>query len=65
MGKRNAEVIEDGDQAYQKRQRISNGTKTSSTSIAIQSAAQLKQLLAFDQDAGRSRHGKSYHDASS
>ncbi|PQE24632.1 ribosome biogenesis urb1 protein [Rutstroemia sp. NJR-2017a WRK4] len=57
MGKRNAEVIEDGDQAYQKRQRISNGTKTSSTSIAIQSAAQLKQLLAFDQDAGRSRHG--------
>jgi nucleolar pre-ribosomal-associated protein 1 len=57
MGKRNAEVIEDGDQAYQKRQRISNGNKTASTSVAIQSATQLKQLLAFDQDAGRSRHG--------
>ncbi|KAM3067183.1 hypothetical protein ACMFMG_005448 [Clarireedia jacksonii] len=57
MGKRNAEVIEDGDQAYQKRQRISNGTKTASTSVVIQSATQLKQLLAFDQDAGRSRHG--------
>ncbi|ESZ90671.1 hypothetical protein SBOR_8951 [Sclerotinia borealis F-4128] len=57
MGKRSSEVVEDGDQAYQKRQRISNVTKTTSTSVDIQSARQLKQTLAFDQDAGRSKHG--------
>lgn len=57
MGKRSSEVVEDGDQAYQKRQRISNVTKTTYTSVDIQSARQLQQTLAFDQDAGRSKHG--------
>ncbi|QSZ28765.1 hypothetical protein DSL72_003270 [Monilinia vaccinii-corymbosi] len=57
MGKRSSEVVEDGDQAYQKRQRISNVTKTTYTSVDIRSARQLQQTLAFDQDAGRSKHG--------
>ncbi|KAA8570704.1 hypothetical protein EYC84_000100 [Monilinia fructicola] len=57
MGKRSSEVVEDGDQAYQKRQRISNVTKTTYTSVDIQSARQLQQTLAFDQDASRSKHG--------
>lgn len=57
MSKRPSEVVEGGDQAYQKRQRISNVTKTTYTSVDIQSARQLKQTLAFDQDSGRSKHG--------
>ncbi|KAF7861611.1 uncharacterized protein EAF02_010565 [Botrytis sinoallii] len=57
MSKRSSEVVEDGGQAYQKRQRISNVTKTTYTSVDIQSARQLKQTLAFDQDSGRSKHG--------
>lgn len=57
MSKRSSQVVADGDQAYQKRQRISTVTKTTYTSVDIQSARQLKQTLAFDQDSGRSKHG--------
>jgi nucleolar pre-ribosomal-associated protein 1 len=57
MGKRPSDEIVDGNQAYLKRQKIK-----SSTNIAppdeINSATQLRKVLAFDQDAARSKHGK-------
>lgn len=56
MGKRAPEpAVEDGSQAYLKRQKISHVV---SSAEDVQSSRQLKQLLAFDQDAGRAKHGK-------
>jgi nucleolar pre-ribosomal-associated protein 1 len=55
MGKRTSEKVEeDGNQAYLKRQKISHVV---SSAEDVQSSRQLKQLLAFDQDAGRAKHG--------
>lgn len=54
MAKRFVEV-EDGNQAYLKRQKIKHATTNSAE--RIQSSRQLQQLLAFDQDAGRAKHG--------
>jgi hypothetical protein len=47
-------VMEDGNQAYLKRQKIKHVV---SSAEDIQSSGQLKDLLAFDQDAGRAKHG--------
>lgn len=60
MTKRSAEEAEDGDQAYLKRQKISGGglTNTPGPAEEIRSARQLRQILAFDQDTSRSKHGK-------
>jgi nucleolar pre-ribosomal-associated protein 1 len=59
MAKRSAEDIDDGNQAYLKRQKISSvGTKAPGLAEEIRSARQLRQILAFDQDAGRSKHGR-------
>lgn len=59
MAKRPAEDIEDGNQAYLKRQKISNtgASKTFNPPEEIRSSRQLRQILAFDQDAGRAKHG--------
>ncbi|TVY83794.1 Uncharacterized protein LSUE1_G001903 [Lachnellula suecica] len=59
MGKRGVEDVEDGNQAYLKRQKISNISvvKSSEPATEIRSARQLRQLLAFDQDSDRSKHG--------
>ena len=57
MGKRSVEDVGDGDQAYLKRQKITSTIKTTTTTEDIRSARQLQQTLAFDQDAGRSKHG--------
>jgi hypothetical protein len=56
MPKRPAEAAVDGNQVYLKRQKI---TKSISAGPAeeIRSARQLRQLLAFDQDASRSKQG--------
>lgn len=56
------EEEEDGNQAYLKRQKISNNpTPTPYTPVPstdeIRSARKLRQILAFDQDAGRSKQG--------
>lgn len=59
MGKRAPEVAaEDGAQAYLKRQKISHVITSAED---VQSARQLKQLLAFDQDFGRAKHGQPPH----
>lgn len=57
MGKRPGGEVEDGNQAYLKRQKISNPGKVTVPAEAIRSGRQLQQILAFDQDAGRSKHG--------
>lgn len=55
-GKRPAYPSADGgEQAYQKRQKIAHVTTSAED---IQSSRQLQQLLAFDQDAGRAKHGE-------
>lgn len=56
MAKRSAEDIENGDQAYIKRQKISNTTKTFNPPEEIRSARQLQQILAFSQDAAQEKH---------
>jgi nucleolar pre-ribosomal-associated protein 1 len=57
MAKRPVEpVVDDGNQAYLKRQKIKHVPTTSAEDI--QSSRKLQQLLAFDQDAGRAKHGK-------
>jgi len=60
MSKRSAEDVQDGNQAYLKRQKISNPAvpKKTGPPTEIHSAKQLRQLLAFDQDSGRAKHGK-------
>lgn len=66
MSKRSLNPVDDttsGNDAYLKRQKISHPNHAPQTQIAasaedIQSSRQLKQLLAFDQDAGRSKHGR-------
>jgi hypothetical protein len=58
MAKRAADV-EDGSLAYQKRQKISTSVHISSPAEEITSARQLRQILAFDQDVARSKHGRS------
>jgi nucleolar pre-ribosomal-associated protein 1 len=58
MGKRPAAEIADGNQAYLKRQKITS-TANVAPADEITSARQLRKLLAFDQDAARSKHGKS------
>jgi nucleolar pre-ribosomal-associated protein 1 len=47
---------QDGEDAYQKRQKIKHVTSAVATED-IQSSRQLQQLLAFEQDAGRAKHG--------
>ena len=58
MGKRAAEDIEDGNLAYLKRQKIGNVVEKTNPAVEIHSGKQLRQLLAFDQDAARSKNGK-------
>ena len=60
MGKRGAEEVEDGNEAYLKRQKISNSKSTgaNTTTEEVRSGRQLRQSLAFDQDAGRAKHGR-------
>jgi nucleolar pre-ribosomal-associated protein 1 len=57
MGKRPAAESVDGNQAYLKRQKITNMANVAPAD-EITSARQLRKLLAFDQDAARSKHGK-------
>jgi hypothetical protein len=59
MGKRAADAIEDGNQAYLKRQKIGTVVEKPNSAIEIHSGKQLRQLLAFDQDPARSKNGKS------
>ena len=58
MAKRPAEP-EDGEQAYIKRQKLSAQIETAPVTATetVHSARQLKQLLAFDQDAKRAKQG--------
>ena len=60
MPKRTIEEVEHGNQAYLKRQKISNPGKAVVLGSAedIHSGRQLRQILAFDQDSGRSKRGK-------
>jgi hypothetical protein len=60
MGKRTADDIEDGSQAYLKRQKIGNVVEKAGSVIEIHSGKQLRQLLAFDQDPARSKNGKPF-----
>jgi hypothetical protein len=45
----------DGEEAYNKRQKIKH---VATATEDIQSSRQLQQLLAFDQDVARAKHGK-------
>ncbi|KAE8450452.1 hypothetical protein EG329_006527 [Mollisiaceae sp. DMI_Dod_QoI] len=54
MAKRPAEEVIDGNQAYLKRQKITS-TEQQAPTEEIRSARQLRQILAFDQDASRSK----------
>ena len=55
MAKRTTDrPVEYGEQAYLKRQKIKHVT---SSTEEIKSSRQLQQLLAFDQNFGRARHG--------
>jgi nucleolar pre-ribosomal-associated protein 1 len=55
MGKRPANPpTSEGEQAFQKRQKIKHVTTSAED---IQSSRQLRQLLAFDQDPNRAKHG--------
>lgn len=60
MSKRFADDGGDGNQAYLKRQKLSNPVNTAPTGPEeeIRSGKQLRQLLSFSQDSGRSRHGR-------
>lgn len=57
MSKRAPVDIGDGHDAYLKRQKLSHGLKTANTQQEIQSGRQLQQLLGFDQDLARGKHG--------
>lgn len=57
MSKRAPVDIGDGHDAYLKRQKLSHGLKTANTQEEIQSGRQLQQLLGFDQDLARGKHG--------
>jgi len=57
MSKRNPEDLGDGHEAYLKRQKLSHGATIAVAQEEIQSSRQLHQLLAFEQDAGRAKHG--------
>jgi nucleolar pre-ribosomal-associated protein 1 len=57
MSKRAPVDIGDGHDAYLKRQKLSHGLKTVNTQQEIQSGRQLQQLLGFDQDLARGKHG--------
>jgi len=59
MGKRPAEEVVDGNQAYLKRQKIT-ASVNAAPADEICSARQLRKLLAFDQNAAQSKHGKFY-----
>jgi nucleolar pre-ribosomal-associated protein 1 len=56
MSKRAPEERSDGHEAYLKRQKLSHVPKAA-TKEDIQSSRQLHQLLAFDQDVTRAKHG--------
>jgi hypothetical protein len=58
MAKRPVDEVEDGNQAYLKRQKISNPGKPTAPIVEIRSGRQLRQILGFDQDSGRSKQGK-------
>lgn len=60
MAKRPADDVEDGNQAYLKRQKISNPGKPVAPAEEVRSGRQLRQILAFDQDSGRSKRGEWY-----
>ncbi|KAL3426044.1 ribosome biogenesis protein Urb1 [Phlyctema vagabunda] len=59
MVKRTVDAVEDGSQAYLKRQKISSfgptTTEQESPADEIKSARQLHQILTFDQEAGRAK----------
>jgi nucleolar pre-ribosomal-associated protein 1 len=55
MSKRTVDA-DDGNQAYLKRQKISHVAPLTAVE-EIRSSRQLQQLLAFDQDTGRAKHG--------
>ncbi|KAH9219615.1 ribosome 60S biogenesis N-terminal-domain-containing protein [Leptodontidium sp. 2 PMI_412] len=57
MAKRPAEEIVDGNEAYLKRQKITStrSAPPAGPPIEIRSGKQLQQVLAFDQDSGRSK----------
>ncbi|KAH7411257.1 ribosome 60S biogenesis N-terminal-domain-containing protein [Cadophora sp. MPI-SDFR-AT-0126] len=58
MAKRPAEENVDGNEAYLKRQRITSSSRSgpaTASPIEIRSGEQLRQILAFDQDSGRSK----------
>lgn len=61
MVKRSVDSAEDGAQAYQKRQKISNNALHSGTEVQsadqVKSGRQLRQILTFDQDSGRAKRG--------
>jgi hypothetical protein len=59
MAKRPVDEVVDGNDAYLKRQKLTHSVeKQSSTPIEeIRSGKQLQRILAFDQNAARSRHG--------
>ncbi|KFY33787.1 hypothetical protein V494_07333 [Pseudogymnoascus sp. VKM F-4513 (FW-928)] len=57
MSKRAPVDIGDGHDAYLKRQKLSHGVKTAITQQEIQSGRQLQQLLGFDQDLAKGKHG--------
>ena len=56
MAKRPGDELVDGNQAYLKRQRITSSAGKSFEE-EIRSGEELRQLLSFDQDAARTRHG--------
>ncbi|RDW69720.1 putative ribosome biogenesis protein urb1 protein [Coleophoma cylindrospora] len=59
MVKRSVDSVEDGAQAYQKRQKISINAPYTETEVQpvdqVKSGRQLRQILTFDQDAGRAK----------
>ena len=57
MSKRAPVDIGDGHDAYLKRQKLSHGLKTANIPQEIQSGRQLQQLLGFDQDLVKGKHG--------
>jgi nucleolar pre-ribosomal-associated protein 1 len=59
MAKRPAEENVDGNEAYLKRQKITStrSVPPAGPPIEIRSGKQLQQVLAFDQDSGRSKQG--------
>lgn len=61
MSKRAPVDLGDGHEAYLKRQKLSHGAKATTSQEEIHSSTQLQKLLAFDQDAGRAKHGMYMH----